>query len=241
MISQLKLQRGSAISVGELCKVHPLLLDEISEIEEEKYNQYINILMIDKSTVNRDEISDEQYRNLTSYYVLVSYSHHDEMIRIMTEEALSIFLKEQVTYHSEGYFFIGEKSEQRIIDSNSYEEIKSVVRKQNYLQEKEVEKEFKPANDKAAEIIEKMKKAKEKMQKQNSDEGLNLSDIISIVANHSEDINILTVWNLTVYQLYECYLRLIMWDEYHTTNLHLPHMDEEARKSFKHWARKINL
>lgn len=246
MISTLSLQRGSPIDIG-ICKVYPLLLEEIEQLGEMKYLQYLHYLTLDISSLDISQAPQDEIdfvNNMSSLDIILYQSYHSVELRKLICEAISFFIKEPVKYHliDDGIFYVGDDF-QRVFTSDNYDWFKLALQKQNYLSDKkqDSEKEFKPANDKAAELIEKMKKAKEKIQKQNNDEGLHLSDIISIVANYSNDVNMLTVWKLTVYQLYECYLRLIMWDDYHASNLHLPHMDEEARKQLKHWARKINI
>nr|BDD47805.1 hypothetical protein 6 [Bacillaceae bacterium] len=244
MINRLLLLKGEPIPIEDLCTVHPLRLEEISVIGEETYNQYLSLLMIDKSALQVNHITDPdeiaELNKITGLDILIMYGKNQDEMCSLTCKALSTFLKEDVSYSPLGYFFIGDFIEDRIITYPLFEQIKTILKKQNYLNDKQEEKEFKPANDKASELIEKMKKVKEKMKNQNNEDGLALSDIVSIVSTYSSDINILTVWNLTIFQLYETYLRLIMWDEYHTNHFHLPHMDENARKDFKHWANKIN-
>lgn len=240
MISDLQLQKGSPIDVG-LCKVYPLTLGEITDfVGENKYNQLLSSLLIDKSSLNLDDVSKEEkeiFDKLTTYEIIILHSFRDEEMRKVFIKSFSLFLREEIHYHQEGFFYIGELTDNRIITKENFEQIKQILKKQNYLQD--AEDDFKPANEKTIELYEKMKKIKEKLKKKNPDDGLKLSDIVSIVATYSNDISILTVWNLTIYQLYESYLRLIMWDNYHTSYMHLPHMDEEDRKSMIHWASKL--
>jgi hypothetical protein len=246
MISTLTLQKGSPFDVG-ICKVYPLTLGEIEQLGEVEYNQYLYYLFLDKSLFDTQQQSEEEIKlinQMTTYDVMLYYSYHVEGVKDIISKALSTFIKEKVNYYpfDGGYFYVGDNEFERIITHEHYETIKLVLQKQNYLQDKKEEVEFKPANDKAAELIEKMKQMKDKLKKQNSEEGLHLSDIISIVANYSNDINILTVWNLNVYQLHETLVRISMWDDYHDKRMILPHMDENGRKSLdlKHWATKIN-
>lgn len=241
MISELQLQKGNPIDIG-ICKVYPLTVGEITDVGDSQYNQYLSSLLIDKSSLNMDDASKEVtevFDKLTTFEIIILHIYHDESMQKVFTDSLSFFLRENVEYHPNGFFYLGEVEDNRIISKDNFELIKEIIKKQNYLQDDE--NEHKPANDKAAELIAKIKKIKDKLKKQNTDEGLKLSDIVSIVANYSNDINILTVWNLTIYQLYESYLRLIMWDNYHTSYMHLPHMDEEDRNSLQenHWAKKL--
>ena len=236
MISEMELLKGKPIDLG-ICKVHPLTLNEIVELTEEKYNQALSLITFNKS---RLDIKDEELNKLTDYQILLAYCYHNHEIRDLFFESIEIFLKEPIHLHELGFFYLGELEEQRIIDENGLKQIQEVVKKQNFLSTEE-EKAMKPANDKAAELIEKMKKIKEKLAKQNREDELHLSDIISIVACYSDGINLFNVWDLTVYQLYIAYLRLIMWDDYHSKYILLPHVTDSSSLDLKHWATKINI
>jgi hypothetical protein len=240
MISEMRLQRGKPIDIG-ICKVYPLTLDEIDELSEEVYYHYLSILLFDKDTSLSDNISPkdiEQISKMTNYEILCIQSLQDEALATSLITAFMIFLKENVIFNN-GLFYLGKLDERRFITSSDFEKIQIILRKQNYLQEAK-KKEFKPANDKAAEIMEKMRKAKEKIQQQQKDNQIGLSDIVSIVSTYSNDVNVLNVWNLTVYQLYMCYLRLILWDDYHNNFILLPHVDKKDSLNLKHWTTKLN-
>jgi hypothetical protein len=242
MIGDLELLSGMPIDIG-ICKVHPLTIGEIAKIGETTYNQYLSILMLDKSSLTPSESLTpqqiEEFNKLDSYSVLLIHAHTDEFMRTLITSSLSLFLKEDVTYHESGFFYLGEIIEGRVIMPENFDQIKLILQKQNFLKEDKT-KEFKPADDNTAKIMEKMRKAKEKIQKQKQDEGLGLSDIVSIVSAYSNSIDILNVWNLTVYQLYQSYMRLIMWDEYHNNFLLLPHVSDSSTLKLNHWASKIN-
>lgn len=235
MISEMELLKGKPIDLG-ICKVYPLTLNEIVDMTEEKYNQALSIITFDKS---RLEINDEELNQLTDCQVLLLYCYHNHEIRDLFFECVEIFLKEPIHLHESGFFYLGDLEEQRIIDEKVLKQIQEVVKKQNFLSTEKTE--FKPANDKAAELIEKIKKVKEKLAKQNRDNELNLSDIISIVSCYSDGINIFNVWDMTIYQLYIAYMRLLMWDEYHTKFILVPHAENpnDYLMSLKHWGTKI--
>lgn len=235
MISEMELLKGKPIDLG-VCKVYPLTLNEIVDMTEEKYNQALSLITFNK---NRLQINDEELNKLTDYEILLAYCYHQSDFRELFFESVETFLKEPIHLHELGFFYLGDLEEQRIIDENVLKQIQEVIRKQNFLSTEKTE--FKPANDKAAELIEKIKKVKEKLAKQNRDNELNLSDIVSIVACYSDGINMFNVWDLTIYQLYITYMRLIMWDEYHTKYILLPHVTDSTSLDLKHWATKINL
>lgn len=236
MINEMDLLKGKPIDLG-VCKVHPLTLNEIVEITEDKYNQSLSLMTFNKS---RLDIQNDELDQLTDYQILFAYCYHQQDFREMFFESANLFFKEPIHMHELGFFYLGDLKEQRIIDEVTMKQIQEIIKKQNFLSTEE-EKAMKPANEKAAELIEKMKKIKEKLAKQNREDELRLSDIISIVACYSDGINLFNVWDLTVYQLYIAYLRLIMWDDYHSKYILLPHVIDSSSLDLKHWATKINL
>lgn len=241
MISELSLQRGMPIDIG-ICKVYPLSLDEIVHIGDFMYSQYLSAIMIDRNVLNTDGIKTpeqiEEFNKITPFKTLHMVARNDEFRRQLFIQALSVFTRDSVSYHDADFFYFGEFNEHRVLNEEAFELIRLIIQKQNYIEVKE-EKQFKPANDKTKEILEKMKKAKEKIQKQKKDDSIGLSDIVSIVATYS-NVDILNVWNLTIYQLYEIYLRIILWDEYHNSYTLLPHVSDQSSLNLKHWTSKLN-
>jgi hypothetical protein len=244
-LSELSYQRGNPVFLNNHLKVHPLTLSEIEAMGEHQYYSLINILSISKDTImnmypfSSDEL--EIFKPLSVFEVMVGFLDSNNMLRDLVLGSLSLFLQEKVLFDIENKIHVFKNSTLIKIDEITFKEIRKIVLKQNFMDADTDKKELNPENDKAKELIEKMKQVKEKIQKQNNDEGLNLSDIISIVANYSKDINILSVWNLTVYQLYESYIRISMWDKYHNDYIHLPYMDENDRKELNknHWHNKV--
>lgn len=241
MISELELLAGVPKDIG-VCKVYPLSIGDIVKIGEETYNEYLSVLMFDKDSLNLETATQDELdeiNNTSNYEILLSFCLHDEPLRKNLMKAFCVFLMEEINYHQNGFFYIGELKNGRIIQPNDFEKIKVILQKQNYLQEKK--KEFKSANDKTAAIKEKMRQAKERIQKLKKDDQIGLSDIVSIVSTYSNDINVLSVWKLTIYQLYMCYMRISIWDEYHCNFTLLPHVEDKKGLNLdKHWSTKLN-
>jgi hypothetical protein len=230
---ELKLLSGSAIEIDGVGFLHPLKLQEISQIGELKYNQFLSAI-----TYKHEPIVIEN-KQLSPFEVLLVYCYHDQLYKDVFFNALKNIFKEDIHLHEGGFFYLGRLSEKRIIDESKFDQMKAIIKKQNFIKDVELEQEYKPHSDKVAEYIEKMKKIKAKLQKQNAEEGLNLSDIISIISAYSPNINMFNVWDLTVYQLYTLYLRLMMKDNYESQfQLMLQGADIKS-SDIKHWATKI--
>lgn len=57
--------------------------------------------------------------------------------------------------------------------------------------------------------MEKLKKGREEKAKQTkADKNMELGNIISAIANKSQSLNILNIWDLTIFQLWDCFSRL---------------------------------
>lgn len=244
-MNELKILKGDPIEVVECLSVYPLTLAEISDIGDKEYDIHLTAIATNKEILSQLELDKDIPRNeLNELYTysdlefIFYLSVHNPSILDSFMAALRIFLKSKVEFSKRG-ILIENDLICVFLDSDLFSKIKSIIFKQNFLKDSE-HTSFKPANSKAKELMERLKKAKEKIQKQNDKEGLSLKDIISIVATYSNDINIKTVWDLTVSQLYESYLRLIIWDDYQNKQRLLPHTSDPQSLDIKHWATDIN-
>lgn len=243
MISELQLLKGMPIEV-ESFKVYPLTLEEIVNMGEDKYNLYLQSLMITKSNIDKEFINQELYDEFLKMddfeFLLILMLQNEEIHNIILT-SLSLFLKENVNFDVENGLFVQREYDSFIISNDIYNQIKETICLQNYINKdvKKEEEEFNPYDDKARELIEKRNKFKKMLQERNAEDGLNLSDIVSIVASHSPTINFLNVWDLTIYHLYTIYVRMAMKDQYETQIYLLPHSSDNKSSEFKHWMSKI--
>lgn len=246
-MNELKLMKGDPIEVKKGVKVYPLTLGEIADIGEETYNGYIRSFLLNKSILNQVDVEftqeqlNELYK-LNDLEFMIFLCSQDTSILYYFIESLKLFLKSNVTIDeiNDNPAILIEHDDVLVeLDNDLYVAIKKIILKQNFLKDSE-DTHYKPANSKAKALLEKLKKVKEKVQKQNTEEGLSLKDVISIVSAYSNDLNILSVWNLTVNQLYETYLRIMLWDDYHNKIILLPHSSGDQSLDLKHWAIDIN-
>jgi hypothetical protein len=243
MTDELQLLSGNPIDIGD-CKIYPLKLGEIVKIGESNYNKYLSALMINKSNVNREDINPEfwgEFLKMDDFEYLMVLIYQNKEIQDTIIESLSLFLKEQVNFDTTYGLFIQRENGILVITKDIFTKIKETVSEQNFIKKGlNTEEEFNPHDDKARALIEKRNKFKKMLQEQNAQDGLNLSDIISIVACHSPDYNFFNVWDLTVYTLYIIYIRMAMKDQYETQIYLLPHSGGNKSNELKHWMSKIN-
>lgn len=236
----LSLLSGKPFTINNI-KVYPLLLEEIEILGEEKYNRIIGTCTMTKKQL-QESLNDENFKDLSLFEMIFLLCYHDQMFREMFFESMKTFIRSDLYIDNYGIFIkveIEGEIHDTYIEEKTFYQIQDVIREQNFLQ-KSKETHSNPANSKAAELLEKMKKVKEKIQKEKNENNLSLGDIISIVACYSNDINILNIWKLTVYQLYTAYLRLIMWDDYQSKQALLPHVSDTKSLDLEHWATSIN-
>lgn len=238
----LKLLRGKPISIG-ICKIHPLHLNEIDDMDngELTYRQYISPLLLDKNNIIEQ---DPSLAERSAFEIFLLYCFHDKEYRKIVLDSLKLFSKDEPFYHPEGFIFFGKIEEQRFLDDVVFDRLQSVIKQQNFLKEDKPENEPIYANEKSREFAELVKKAKAEAQAQiqamNKDKILRLGDIISIVSAYSENINLFNIWDLTVYQLYDSYLRLLMRDSY-DARFSMMLAGAEIKDELKHWNSRLIL
>lgn len=234
----LKLLRGKPIEVNDICKVHPITLDEIENITITKYYKYINLLCIDNETIkNIMDLNEE----ITVFEFIYINCKSNKEYRESIFEAFEFFLREEINICDFG-FYLGsisnEKNNIRIINEEVFKEIVKIIKLQNCLVDKQEEEKFKPANERARKMLEEMKKNQEELDKakSKSKDSLNLCDLVSIFAAYSENMNIFNVWDLSFYQFNDQFNRLKIMKEYDANLQVLMHCDTSKNKiELKHW------
>ena len=127
-------------------------------------------------------------------------------------QALSFFLCEKIIYSPEENEFLifGAESVDPVctINSRQLSELESIILQLNAVSVNTMDAAD-AKNKTAAKIIEKLnkrKKSKEKSAK--PDPKLELPNIISAISACHSSINILNIWDLTVYQVYDLFARM---------------------------------
>jgi hypothetical protein len=156
---------------------------------------------------NYEQIKTE-IADLKPFDVIYNFCIYDNNYSEKILNIFKLFLKQDVYIDKiNGVFYTRDKN---IIDRNVFDEIIKVLKVQNHIQ-KSKEEEYNPANSKAKEFIEKIKKIKKNAPK--SKDNIDLHSIISGVTWKSGK-NIGEIWGLTIYQLFDAYRRLDIVDNY---------------------------
>lgn len=190
-------------------------LQDISSIGIHTYQYYLTLLLLDvKSyfamlgqTETYEGLSEEEKMQLHIFDLL---TFNDQSANLL-QHALDFFLREQVLYSPGQNCFLVQDADETIgmITKENYSQVCNVISQRNCMKSNQEEDYSQVKSKKALEILKKLQKGRAMRAKQNkSDENLELGNIISAVANKSPSLNIINIWDLTVFQVWDCFSRL---------------------------------
>lgn len=190
-------------------------LRSISKIGINTYQYYLTILLMDLKTyftmIQQEEqfelLSDEDKAQMNVFDLLTMDNKSVELL----QNVLNFFIEEAVVWSSQNNAFLIYKDENVIgaITKEIYPQICDLICQRNCIKSTLEEDLSKVKSKKALEIMKKLQKGRaEKAKATKSDKNMELGNIISAVANKSQSLNIINIWELTVYQVWDCFSRL---------------------------------
>jgi len=204
---ELKLLKGSSYFVDGI-EIKPFTIGEIVEIGYEKYYQLLNIFILDVEDILNN--IPKELNDITVFDLFLK-SGSQELFEALIN-AISLFLRVENSNEfgiDNEYNIIINKYK---INNSNWSQICDIIQMQNCI--KKEKESYNPANEEAKKIIERIKALK----KENPiKESITLSSMISGVSWKSNNINILNIWDLTIYQLYDALNRLNLIDNYQFT------------------------
>ena len=214
-LSYFDLLSPEPVCVTNIGRIVSPRLKDISAIGYNTYQFYLTILLIDSkkyfSMIGHEEdydlLSDEEKINLNVFDLLIATEYSSNLLR----DALNFFIKEDVIYSNQNKCFIiqNENENVGIITKESYPKVCDLICQRVCVKYNQEEDFSKVKNKKALEIMKKLQKGRTKREKQTKeDKNMELGNIISAVANKSKSLNILNIWDLTVFQLWDCFSRI---------------------------------
>jgi hypothetical protein len=237
---ELKLLAGLPIEIQDVGSLYIPTLKEIISLGESRYNHLVSALLFDKK--DQQNLKD---LNGTNFEFLLFYCHYypnEELSRDFIE-SLELHFKDKVSISEEdGFFYLGDYQERRLIDEDNFEFIRDVVRKANHIRSPEEEEEegYNPANETAAQFIKELEEKKKKRPKPK--ETINLHSIISGLAWKPNGINLKEIFDLTIYQIYNGFAATENIDNYHYTmsGIYAGTVDgKKIKPETIHWARVL--
>ena len=226
IIDKLKLLAGDdKVEIDGIVFKQPKLRD-IKDIGLQVYYAYIGFLLVSVeeyliSIKREDLIPFFKQHNLTMFDVYRDSPYERQF-----------FIDGEIEFKN-GEFFIDNTN---IINKEIYQKILEIIAEINCLKVNKQQETY--ANEKARKIAEKIQQAKQKRSSVQSKDSTSLADIISAVASRKESLNLLNIWDLTIYQLYDHYNRLIAEDEFDIHAMNYAYWGGEFK--CKHWSKQLD-
>ena len=190
------------------------------EKEEGMFFYYPNDLK-NKMLKLRDEyasMNNKQKEKITFYNFLMN----DDILKFKVAEALNFFIVDKVEFSDKYNMFVtyngdldddGNLKITGAIHAAIYDDVIDIIMQRINIENKRQEKKNLKIKNKIAEkLLEKMKKGES--QKKKNDEKTSIANIISSLSSHHQSLNIVNIWNLTVYQLYDQFSKTRINDTY---------------------------
>lgn len=206
-----RLLSGKPFPIRNGLKLYQFQLGEIVDLGYDEYIKCINILTFDMEDIKKDVDEDMRtyFDDVTLYdYIMLSCKRSKEF-EIEYTKAMSLFISDEVIFDKVNEKLVAKKNN-IIIESQDLELIKKYIKLQNCITEsieKEIEEKYDIAdNDLAKKFLERIKKdnqkVKELKQKEGNENNIDIFDIISGISVSAPSLNILDIWKLTIYQIY---------------------------------------
>lgn len=153
-------------------------------------------------------LNDKEQPDISSYELATK----DNNTRDFLCEALNFFIEEDVEYSADLNAYVTYEYDTRkmvgSVNESNYADVVDVIKQLSHIQANEDSEELKFANKLAEKMYYKMKQAPNYREKKGQDKRFELSNIISAVAAHHPSLNMINIWDLTIYQLYNQFARL---------------------------------
>lgn len=200
--------------------IRQIKLDELRRLDSggvEKYHQLLSVISMGHGEILKClqieekyfQLSEEERAPFTSYRLLTEV----ETLRQCLSEALSFFIVEPLEWeeHRKVFSVRGVRGQGGpSVSDQSYAEIRRSIMLSNCLTVDDLElQKFKGKRGRA--IYERILAGRESARKAKqaaSDEPLALPCIISAVSTRHNSLNLLNIWDMTIYQLYDQFTQL---------------------------------
>lgn len=202
----------------------PTLMN-IAEISYSTYSQYIaHIRMTPEDYFEvycKDEdIDTEKIFNMTKFDLLLI----DDRFRKIITSAINFFFVEDFEFYPEYDAFIFEQKNEhgevvniKAITRQNYSDVLDVVLQRVHItpDENEIDDIKKIKNKRGLKIYKKVLIGRKKLNKEKSKNvNITLANIIAAVASKSESLNWTSIWDITIFQLFDLFERMQRLDSY---------------------------
>lgn len=248
-LSYFDLLSPDPVVIPNTCSVISPKLREIASIGFAAYQYYLSLLFMNvKAYFNLtgcageyEKLTDTELAQINLFGLLTA----NEKMALLLQSALQFFIQEKVVYvKKDNCFLICDEAERRIgmIFEENYDLVCDVIRQRNHFKSAMQEDLSKVKSKKALEIVKKLQQGRNRKEASGKpDDNMELGNIISAVANKSQSLNILNIWDLTVFQLWDCFFRLSNNSIYAIQSMSVAAWgDKDKRFDAAAWFKKIN-
>lgn len=190
-------------------------LREISSVGYNTYQYFLTIVLMDLKTYLSmigqpnalDSLPSHERDQVGIFDLLISH----EQSRALLQNILNFFIKEDVVFSpSHGGFICQDGGNPAgIVNRDNYTELCGIICQRNCIRFGSEDPLSNVTNKKARDIIKKLRKGRASQSRQTKpDRNMELANIVSAIANKSHSLNIINIWDLTVYQVWDCFSRL---------------------------------
>jgi hypothetical protein len=231
--------------------VSPLLKD-INKIGIITYNFYISLMLMTPKqylTSVKGNLNDDKLL-LSNLYDLIS---DDPDIKKLFVKAFDFFIMENVKYSNEFNMFFtynGMVDEENnllptgVIKKENFDLIRDIILQRNHIVRNNTDS-GKIKKKKSFEIYNKILKGREELNKvknKKQDSEMELGNLISALASNHNSLNIINIWDITIYQLYDQFERQINKNVFEVQGNAIAFNGSSAAPDFKYtnWYKTTN-
>lgn len=237
------------VAIPNACSVISPKLKDICSIGFSAYQYYLSLLFMDMKAYFSLTGYGEAYENLSDTELaqldLFDLLTAGENTRQLLTSALRFFIPEDIMYAKEKNCFLvcnADGSRAGTISGKNYALVCDVIRQRNHFKSAVQEDLTNIKNKKALEIAKKLKQGRaQKNAAAKPDDDMELGNIISAVAGKSQTLNLLNIWDLTVFQLWDSFFRLSSNNLYAIQSMSVAAWgDKDKHFDAASWFRRIN-
>lgn len=181
-------------------------LRRIAQIGAETYNFYLSLLLADEKTLFSDDAMIDFLKNALAFFFKEEiFYYSDERCFIVTNNAASVITDIEAL---SGGRKLSDTDIVGVITGDNFSQICDLILQLNNIKRRD-EDISKVKNKKALDILKKIQKGRAERQKnKKADKNMEIANIISAVANRHPSLNMINIWDLTIYQLWDAFARL---------------------------------
>lgn len=214
-LSYFELLSPEPVSIPNIGGILSPKLRDIALLGYSVYQNYLAVLLMDLKEYfamagcsdQYESLSEEEKTQIDLFELLTA----NAQTLALVQDMLNFFIREDVLYSPKHKGFIVQSNGRTtgMITKSNYTQLRGFICQRICIHPKQKEDPSKVKSRKALEIMKKLQKGRSEKAKQTApDKNMELGNIISAVANKSYSLHIMNIWDLTIFQLWDCFSRL---------------------------------